>query len=183
MIPASDHDLLILTTRGDDAAARDLWERWGARLTAFAAVLLRHDGGHAAAGDVVQGVFCRILSADRAGIAAIQDVGSWLARAVRNEALNHIRSSARRRAHTAAVAAPVRGEGEGFDDIREALAALPEALREIVLLKHAAGLTFDQIALALDDNRNTIASRYAKAVRLMREFAGAPQRERQEVRV
>jgi RNA polymerase sigma-70 factor (ECF subfamily) len=183
MNSGSDHDLLILTTRGDDAAARELWDRWGARLTAFAAVLLRHDGGHAAAADVVQGVFCRILTTDRAAIAAIRDVGSWLARAVRNEALNHIRASERRRAHTAAATASRRGAGEAFDDIREALAALPEALREIVLLRHAAGLTFDQIALALDDNRNTIASRYAKAVKLMREFAAAPQRERQEVRV
>jgi len=179
----ADHDLLVLTTRGDDGAARELWARWGARLIAFAAVLLRHDGGHAAAGDVVQGVFCRILTTDRAEIAAVKDVGSWLARAVRNEALNHIRSSERRRVHTAAVGAPVKSGGGAFDDVRGALAALPGALREIVLLKHAAGLTFDQIALALDDNRNTIVSRYGKAVRLMREYAAGPEAARpQEVR-
>lgn len=183
MNTAGDHDLLVLTTRGDDGAARELWARWGARLTAFAAALLRHDGGHEAAADVVQGVFCRILVMDRATIAAVHDVGSWLARAVRNEALNHIRASERRRAHTAVLGAPGRGGGERFDDLREALTALPEAMREIVLLKHAAGLTFDQIALALDDNRNTIASRYAKAVKLMRECSAGPQRERREVRV
>src|SRR5881394_1395686 len=145
----SDHDLLVLTTRGDDGAARELWARWGARLIAFAAV---------------------------------KDVGSWLARAVRNEALNHIRASERRRAHTAAVVVAGAPEAGAFEEVRETLAALPEALREIVLLKHVAGLTFDQVALALDDNRSTIASRYAKAVRLMREFAAGPLARPQEVR-
>jgi RNA polymerase sigma factor (sigma-70 family) len=170
-----DQALLVLTTRGDDGAARELWARWGSRLIAFATVLLRRDGGHAAACDVVQGVFCRILSTDRATIAAVKDVGSWLAGAVRNESLNYIRASERRRVHTAASAGSIAGQGAAFDDVREALEALPEALREIVLLKHAAGLTFDQIALALNDNRNTIASRYGKAVKLMRDFAAAGQ--------
>jgi RNA polymerase sigma-70 factor (ECF subfamily) len=179
----TDNELLTLTLRGDEGAATEVWSRWGTRLIAFATGLLRRDGGHAAACDVVQTVFCRILSTDRAAIAAVQEVGPWLARAVRNESLNFIRAADRRRAHTREV--EVRGPGAdpaGFDELHEALAALPEALREIVLLKHAAGLTFDQIALALGDNRNTIASRYTKALRLIREHASVPQAARQEVR-
>src|SRR4051812_46274489 len=103
----SDHDLLLLTVRGDEAAARELWERWGGRLIAFATVLLRHAGGHAAASDVVQSVFCRILTTDRGSLASVQDVGAWLARAVRNESLNYIRAADRRQAHTQTVAVPV----------------------------------------------------------------------------
>jgi DNA-directed RNA polymerase specialized sigma24 family protein len=74
------HDLLQRTVRGDEAAARELWASWGSRMTALAEGLLRLDGGHAAACDVVQAVFCRILTLDRGTIAAVEDVGAWLAR-------------------------------------------------------------------------------------------------------
>jgi DNA-directed RNA polymerase specialized sigma24 family protein len=36
------------------------------------------------------------------------------------------------------------------------------------MLKHAGGLTFDQIALALDINRSTAASRYRAAIERLR---------------
>ncbi|MCH8271418.1 MAG: hypothetical protein IH985_09460, partial [Planctomycetes bacterium] len=50
--------------------------------------------------------------------------------------------------------------------------AINQDQREVVLLRHAAGLTFDQIALALDLNRHTAASRYRAAIaRLRRELA------------
>jgi RNA polymerase sigma-70 factor (ECF subfamily) len=180
MQPRTDQDLLLLTIRGDRAAAEELWSRWGGRLIALAAALLRREGGHAAACDVVQSVFCRILSHDRAALAAVGDVGPWLARAVRNESLNYIRAADRRRAHLE-VRARLRPQAPGpFDDLREAMDALSDPLREIALLKHVAGLTFDQIALATGDNRNTIASRYAKAIKQMRESASPSP---QEVRV
>lgn len=164
----TDHDLLLLTIRGDEAAAAELWTRWGSRLIAFATALLRHDGGHSAACDVVQTVFCRILTTDSPG--AVRDVGSWLARAVRNESLNHMRAGDRRRARIAALRHPnTLPDPAAFADVRDALEVLPDGLREVVLLRHTAGLTFDQMAVVLGDNRNTIASRYAKALKLMRE--------------
>lgn len=167
----SDHDLLLLTLRGDEAAAAELWTRWGSRLIAFATGLLRHDGGHAAACDVVQTVFCRILTADRDSALALRDVGSWLARAVRNESLNHMRAGDRRKARLAALThRNALSDPAAFSDVRDALEEIPDGLREVVLLKHAAGLTFDQMALVLGDNRNTIASRYAKALKLMRSL-------------
>jgi RNA polymerase sigma-70 factor, ECF subfamily len=174
MHPRADQDLLLLTLRGDEAAAAELWSRWGSRLIAFATGLLRHDGGHAAACDVVQTVFCRILSADRESTLGVRDVGSWLARAVRNESLNHMRAGDRRKARIAALAQRhTIADAGAFADVRDALDELPDGLREVVLLKHTAGLTFDQMAIVLSDNRNTIASRYAKALKLMRSRLAA----------
>jgi RNA polymerase sigma-70 factor (ECF subfamily) len=173
-----DHSLLMRTARGDDAAARTLWAIMGPRLIALAKGLMRSHGGEAAALDVVQTVFCRVLDADRSTLADVKDVAAWLARGVRNESLNHHRETRRREANTAAsqqmarAAASVSdGAQDAFAELNAALDSLPESLREIVLLKHAAGLTFDQIAISLDDNRSTVASRYAKALKLLREGA------------
>lgn len=51
------------------------------------------------------------------------------------------------------------------------LDALDEDSRELLILKHAAGLTFDQIALALNQNRNTVAARYRRAADFLRSRA------------
>ena len=174
----TDLELLQRTCRGEDAPARELWSRFGPRLTAFAASLLRRDGGREAADDVVQAVFYRVIRTDRHTIAAVQDVAAWLARAIRNEALNHIRGRGVARHSAAGISLLPRSGGPpsgphspeapaGFDDLHEALDSIPESLREVVLLKHVAGLTFDQIAISLDENRNTVASRYTKAMQLL----------------
>lgn len=47
--------------------------------------------------------------------------------------------------------------------------SLPRHLREVIYLKHVAGLTFDQLAVALDVNRSTLASRHRQGVELLRK--------------
>lgn len=175
-----DHDLLLRTRRGDERAARGLWSRFGPRLIAYAAGLLRDSGGRAAAEDVVQSVFCRILETPRADLRAVRDVPAWLTTLTRHTALNVRRAEQRERQRRAAItdqaepaaAAPVI---VGADDLRgpdvnlhARLGSIDEDLREIVLLKHAVGLTFDQIAMTLDQNRSTINSRYRRALELLR---------------
>lgn len=159
-----DRQLLIQTHRGHEASARLLWARHAPRLRAHAAAII--PGG---ADDVVQSVMCRLLELPSRRVLAIEDVGAYLAAAVRREALNHLRSL--RRAGERAASRPVRGSvGDGSrEDVRAALDGLPRRLREVVVLKHAAGLTFDQIAAALATNRNTIASRYRSALQQLRE--------------
>src|SRR5260370_615340 len=63
----ADQDLLMLTTRGDDGAARELWARWGAGLIAFAAGPVRDGGGGAAGGDGGEGGGWRGPGAGHAG--------------------------------------------------------------------------------------------------------------------
>jgi len=172
MHPFVDHALLVRTARGDNEAARTLWALLGPRLIALAKGLLRSHGGEAAALDVVQSIFCRVLVTDRSTLADVKDVAAWLAQGVRNESLNYHRAMRRRESHKSDMPQAI-GAGvvvdDAFSDLNAALDALPESLREVVLLKHAAGLTFDQVALSLDDNRSTVASRYAKAMKLLRE--------------
>ncbi len=165
-----DRKLLVATHRGHEASARLLWARHAPRMTAHARAILRDPAG---ADDAVQAVMCRLLELPRARIRAIDDVAAFLAAAVRREALNQIRSA--RRARARETNAPVRFRAEPAPEggLHAALEALPRRLREIVVLKHTSELTFDQIALALGTNRNTIAGRYRAALTALRAVLGA----------
>lgn len=170
----SDAQLLVAVHRGNDAAARELWRRHGLRLTAYARALVRDAGD---AEDVVQSALCRILRAERRQLARLEDGGAWLMRQVRREALNHLRTARRARARIAARAEPTPGAAPPpstpDDSLHRAVDGLCRSLREVVVLKHVAGMTFDQIGLALGLSRDTAAGRYRRAMAALRETLGA----------
>jgi RNA polymerase sigma factor (sigma-70 family) len=133
---------------------------------------------HAAAEDVLQRVFCAALSLPRKRITAIDDLTAYLAGAVRNDALNQQRESARRtsRERTSQRSGPQPVVVSTDPDLATALEAMPQRDQEIIVLKHSGGLTFEQIAVVLELNRNTIASRYRAALKCLRRTldAGEP---------
>jgi RNA polymerase sigma-70 factor (ECF subfamily) len=171
-----DRDLLLRARRGDEGAARALWDSLAPRMIAYAAILT----GPADAEDITQTVLTRALRASRRDIARIDDLAAWALRATRNESLNTTRSRARRQAREGAVAAarvpeihPHDADSPGGfapdEALRAAFAALPPEQHEAVWLHHCAGLTFDQLAIALDLPRSTAASRYRAGIRRLRE--------------
>lgn len=166
--------------RGDEEAARALWEAHAGRLTALARAIT---GSHADALDAVQEAFVSVLSLSAARAATIDDDGCYLAVAVRTRALNLLRSDASR-ATRERESAPLRLVGKPSDDpaLEEALKSLPLESRDIVALKHLAGLTFDQIAVALGVPRATAASRYYNTIEQLRSAMGAPQPNREVAR-
>lgn len=169
----TDVQLLNATHKGSESAARELWSRHSGSLLALARAILRD----AAAGeDAVQQVFCRLLSLDRRTLAQVSDVRAWLAQLVRREAINQIRSQRRRSDREAgsrqrdARHADTHGASppSGDVELRQAVERLPRRLREIIVLKHMCGLTFDQIGLALGLSRNTAAGRHRQALAALR---------------
>lgn len=167
----SDRDLLLLTYRGDRRAAAMLYARFAPRLTLFARSVL-HDEFLAA--DVVQSVFVKLLDLRRRDIGRIDDALAWLIRSTRNEALNLIRTDRRARARasrhaeiSAALALPPGGMDQ--QALLEQIDRLPEDQRELLVLKNLVGLTFDQLAESLGENRSTLASRYRVALGALRE--------------
>ena len=156
---------------GDEAAARALWARHAPRLTAYAeAILAGHEGGGGA--DIVQESFLRLLRAPRREAREIADAGAWLLRVTRNLALNRVRSIRRERGKAGRLAADPRGGAPPANEetrLNVALASLPRPMREVVALKHAGGLTFDQMSVSLGVNRSTLAARYRRAIELLRE--------------
>lgn len=173
-----DHTLLLATHRGHEASARALWDRHGPRLVAYARCITCEQ---ASAEDVVQTVMCRLLEMPRTRLAAVADVPAFLASSVRNQAINHLRSVRREGAkcqrHKPAnmhVCESGALDADQSDALDRAIASLPRRARELLILKHRAGLTFDQIAAALGANRSTIASRYRAAVDALRLAVDAP---------
>lgn len=161
--------------RGDETAARALLSRLGPGLTVFARGLLRDES---LAEDAFQNALCKVFRCQVREIDAVESPRAWLARIIRREALTIIRSS--RRAHmrnlrraaddaSAAMRRPQPIDAFEDDSLSAAVALLPRRLAEIIILKHAAALTFDQIAIALDLNRNTAASRYRDALAMLKK--------------
>jgi RNA polymerase sigma-70 factor, ECF subfamily len=172
-----DHILLQRTRRGDEAAARELWSRFAPRMLAYARGVLGR--AHAdAAEDVVQCVFMSILAQTRRQVRQIDDIPAWMLRSTRNAAINHLRGIRRERARhaNAPAASEVRCVPQPLNQdpatLAAAIDALPRRHREPIILKHVAGLTFDQLALALGINRNTAAARYRAALATLRQSLG-----------
>lgn len=127
-------------------------------------------GGHGevSADDVVQSAFCRVLEVDRRMLRGVRDVRAWLCQVTRRVALNEIRSLRRERDRRRRAPTAVGSDTAHVDGLADVVMSLPRRWREVVVLKHAAGLTFDQIALALDVPRSTAASRYQSAIEHLR---------------
>ncbi len=163
-----DVELLLATHRGHEPSARALWARHSARLLAFARALV----DPADAEDVVQGVFCSLLSIERSRLAAVRDGAAWLAQLTRRGALNHIRSHRRERKRREAIEPASKAAAPDVEGLRGAIDRLPRRLREVVVLKHIGGLTFEQIGVALEMPRETAAGRHRAAMAALRRELG-----------
>ncbi len=189
-------DLLLRTHQGDPEAARVLWERYAGRLVAYAqAVLGRADSSRTGPVqeaeveplDAVQGAFLRVLRADRRVLLGVVDPGAWLATGVRREILDARRAARSRRdrerrtdtrhsqPHTRNAHSGPHDRVDAHADLESSVHALDEPLREIIALRHFAGLTFDQCSKVLDEPRSTLASRYRAALEHLRDLLGVPE--------
>ncbi len=180
--------LLRAMHAGDEDAASHLWKQVSPRLIAYAKAL--RPAGSDDADDLVQRVFCRTLSMRRAAISEVHDVLAFFVVAVKRAAMDSTRNERRRQGFFANLVGRTRGaaNADGLEsaDLRSGIAVgvqeredrtqllgaingLDDDLQDVVLFKHAAGLTFDQIALALQEPRSTVAAKYQRAIALLRK--------------
>jgi len=135
----------------------------------------RSIAGENAASDIVQNVFVGVLKLTRAEVLGVRDAAAYFIGAVRLAAISHERERRRRANRERGTLAAARERARQNSvaavamDVHAAMDRLPRRLREVLILKHHAGLTFDQMALALGANRNTLASRYQDALRALRQ--------------
>jgi RNA polymerase sigma-70 factor (ECF subfamily) len=155
-----------MTPTPDDRAAvvGVAYDRYAPSLYRYAVMLLADE---AAAADAVQQVFTGWLR--QAGTVA--DEERYLRRAVRNECFTMLRQRQRKAARTGALLEPIdRGAADSEQQvaIEQAVRALPPEQREVIHLKVYEGLTFSEIAEAIGESINTVASRYRYAIDKMR---------------
>lgn len=156
--------------RGHEPSAKKLWALFAPRLLAYAGAVLPKDLHHAKE-DIVQAVFCSILDRPKRELKKIEDPTAWLFRLTRNAALNHARSESREHKRRNRTNQPTNSnlpDSSSLESLKAAAAELSPEHQEIILLRFIAGLTLDQAAIALNTNRNTLASRNQAAIKALR---------------
>lgn len=126
--------------------------------------------------DAVQEAFARLCRRDRL---TEGDAAAYVFATVRNMALDWVRNPQRHRTGNDTVFAITQApHAEAADQrviaderdklIREAVDGLPDEQREVLVMKLYAGLTFEQIAEALDEPLSTVSSRYQRTLEKLR---------------
>jgi RNA polymerase sigma factor (sigma-70 family) len=165
----TDRDLLAkYAGRRDAGAFAKLVRRYGPLVYGTS---LRVTRSAADAEDVCQDCFLELArrSAQIAG-----SLPAWLHTTARNRALDLLRSTQRRRRREQAAEPPLSGEGApDWSDISgmvdEAIAALPDDLREPIVRHYLQGQGQADVAAALGVSQGTISRRLGAAIEALRD--------------
>jgi RNA polymerase sigma-70 factor, ECF subfamily len=159
-VPSTDQDTLlrraiVSAKRGDQNALHFLYVRYADDVRGFVQSIVRdpHD-----AEDITQNVFAKLMKAILKYEEREVPFAAWILRVARNAALDHLR------AKRLVPCEEVRTSDEGYEQIgfersqslRQALETLPEEQREVLVLRHVAGLSPGEIAERLDKTEGSI---------------------------
>jgi RNA polymerase sigma-70 factor, ECF subfamily len=142
--------------QGDRQAIRFLYLRYADNIYGYARSIVRNDHD---AEDIVQQVFTRMLTAIRNYEERSVPFSAWLLRIAHNMSIDHIRRRSTVCEDPALMEAPDTPAVETHhlrDAIHDALAELPEPQREIVVLRHLAGLSPREIAERLGRSEDSV---------------------------
>jgi RNA polymerase sigma-70 factor (ECF subfamily) len=159
---------------GDSAALEEIWDLSSRRLYGLA---LWRTGCEEDARDVVQEVFARLASC-RSDLSGVGAPHVWLLAVTHNAAVDVVRRTSRHRTEPLESAAHVAAPGSDPErtaaaaNTSRALARLPPAQREAVLLHHVAGCSFREIAAITGVPAFTAASRCRLALARLRRLMG-----------
>jgi RNA polymerase sigma-70 factor, ECF subfamily len=141
--------------QGDMDALHYLYVRYADDVYGFVNSIVRDC--HAAE-DVTQNVFGKLMTAIQRYQQREVPFAAWILRVARNAALDHMR--ARRQIPVEEVRIDDEGDEQiGFDrsqSLRDALRRLPEDQREVLVLRHVAGLTPAEIARRLGKTEGSV---------------------------
>ena len=182
---ASPTDEALMATLAADGfnALDELMRRWQRPLRAF---LFRHLQNEADAHDLAQETFAR-LHCHRRRYRAGARFSTWMFQIALNLARDHVRKRVRRRTDSLEGAAPgvvagLADEGvspahaarhaEEVAAVRVALAALPDELREVLVLAEYEGLPHAEIALVVGATPKAVESRLYRAREKLRADLG-----------
>lgn len=140
---------------GDMSALHFLYVRYADDVCGFVQSIVRDPYE---AEDVTQNVFTKLITAIQRYEQREVPFAAWILRVARNVALDHVR--ARRQIPFAEVRTDDDGDQQlGFERyqcLREALSRLPEEQRQVLVLRHVAGLAPGEIAERLGKTEGSI---------------------------
>lgn len=144
-----------LAQAGDADGLHFLYVRFAPDVQRYVASFVKDD--HEAE-DITQNIFAKLLTAIKKYEQREVPFVAWIMRVARNAALDHMR--ARRAIPTEEVRLTDAGQAQTRldrgQDLRHALEELPEDQREVLILRHIAGLTPVEIADTLKKSESSV---------------------------
>ncbi|MBI3491084.1 MAG: RNA polymerase sigma factor [Acidobacteria bacterium] len=167
-LSCDDASLIARVLNGERQQFAPLVERYQAALHRYAvSMVLDHD----VAADMVQDAFVRAYT----NLAACRDrtrFRAWLFQTLRNRCLDHLKDARRRNIPLEAAGSfidPAEGPGARVErvrvraELRQALARLPDVLREAFLLRYVEGASYDTMAELLHASVSALKMRVLRA--------------------
>ena len=152
---------------GDQEGLHFLYVRYADDVLRYVTSFVRD---HHEAEDITQNVFAKLMKAIHRYEQREVPFDAWILRVARNAALDHLR--AKRAIPTEEVRIADTGSTQtGIDRgraLREALEALPEDQREVLVLRHIVGLSPVEIAGTLDKTESSVHGLHHRGRRTLR---------------
>ena len=175
-VPPGDAELVRRIRAGDERALELVFKAHYAGMASF---VQRYVRSQDLAEELVQDVFLKLWS-KREQLAEIETFRTYLFRAARNTALNHLRRvklERRWREEQAADDDPPTSyaadeettEQEVATAVQAAINRLPPRCREIFLLSRDGGLTYAEIARSLEISVKTVETQMGRALKSLRQ--------------
>jgi RNA polymerase sigma-70 factor (ECF subfamily) len=171
----SDEALLALTSRADENALGELYDRYGRVAYGLALRIVRD---RALAEDAVQEAFLAVWRSAGAFLAEQGKPSTWILTLVHRRAVDLVRREERRRADPLDDVEPATGEATDEEAwlraqrqvVQEALRKLPPEQREAIELAYYGGFTQSELAEKLGQPLGTIKSRMFAGLKRLREL-------------
>lgn len=162
---------------GDAEGLHFLYVRYAPDVQRFVNSLVKD---HHEAEDITQNIFAKLMKAINKYEPREVPFAAWIMRVARNAALDHLR--ARRSIPSEEVRLADTGQAQiGIDrarDLRLALEQLPEDQREVLILRHIAGLSPVEIAATLKKSESSVHGLHHRGRRTLQtklaEMGAAP---------
>jgi RNA polymerase sigma-70 factor (ECF subfamily) len=162
---------------GDSEGLHFLYVRYAPDVQRYVTSLL-HDQHEAE--DITQNVFAKLMTAIRKYEQRDVPFAAWIIRVARNAALDHMRSQRTIPAEEIRLADDGHAQ-TSLDlgrDLRRALDQLPEDQREVLILRHVAGLSPVEIATTLQKSESSVHGLHHRGRRTLQakltELGAAP---------
>ena len=151
---------------GDQAAFRELYERYRRLVFAVARSVVEDA---LLAEEVCQDTFVRVFTS-LAGFQRGTRFTAWIATVARNLALNAL-SSRKGRKREVGLRADLPAAAQAPDELPELLAGLSPEERVLVVLRYTEGLSYEEIAGAMNKAPGTLRNLMSQALRRLRTLA------------
>jgi RNA polymerase sigma-70 factor (ECF subfamily) len=175
-----DEELVARAARTEPESIRVLYSRYGRLVYSLAIHMV---GDRSAAEEITQDAFMRVWEKAASYDAAKSKVATWLSRITRNLSIDLLRKRGRAGEHVSELREEPTMDGDRIDhdpvrsqelsiqreEVRAAVASLPEQQRRALSLAFYQGLTHTQIAERLGEPLGTVKTRIRDAMHALRD--------------